>query len=358
MPEIIGQFNSSTSNIPPLDAHIAHLRHLTNPRIGRNLLRARFRFSASAARETAKLVAAHVGQSLEFHDQSRLVSAAIRPVLQYYCYLNLAVAAILAFRPTNFNQYGHHGVKDRTRNLSSLDLSSLVVEVNRGAVPVFHSIMSDVALNGKKFRLGQLAAGFQMVSDELKRNFGKTTQVILVVDQLKEVSGVWHSEFAFQLLALGEVQKIGVNRLEKAMPLLSSDYRLQPNSGDSRVYQSNSSWTTESAARLAHKANGLKLINFGGHQIISSDVVPTRCAYLWHGVSRVALLPTLSSILLMAFCLASIARYRPILLQQVMASPVQLLLDTFVQEADGVYIPALRNLLYRQESVIGPPEYM
>lgn len=355
MAEIIGPFRAVSSNIPPLDAHIAHLRHLTNTRIGRDRLRDRFQFSASDARETAKLISAHVGQSLEFHDQSRLVSTAIRPVLQYYCYLNLAVAAILSYRPTHFNQYRRHGVEDCTHALSSLDLSSHVVQVNRGAVPLFHSIISDVVLHKKKFRLGQLAAGFHMVSVELEVNFGKATQSILVADQLKEVSGVWYSEFSFE--SSKEGQNISAERLEGAMPLLCSDYRREAIVSGRRIYQSISSWTTERAARLAHKANGLKLINFGGHVISYTNFDATSCAYMWCGVSRVALLPTLSSILLMAFSLASIARYRPVLLQQVMASPVQLLLDTFVQEADGVFIPALRNLLYREEIVIGRPEF-
>lgn len=355
MPEIIGPFESITSTIPALDAHTTHLRHLTNTRIGRDRLRDQFQFSAAAARETAKLVGAHIGQSLAFHDQSRLASTAIRPVLQYYCYLNLAVAAILAYRPTNFNQYHRHGVEDCTHALSSLDLSSCVVKINRGAVPLFHSIMSDVVLYGKRIRLGQLAAGFQMVRHELEVYFGKTTQAILVADQLNEVSGVWHSEFSFKPIMQG--YKISANRLARAMPLLSTDYRPQPMVGDRRIYHSNLSWTTERAARLAHRANGLKLINFGGHQIISPARDAPSCVYLWHGVSRVDLLPTLSSILLMAFSLASIARYRPVLLQQVVASPVQLLLNTFVQEADSVYIPALRNLLYREEVVIGPSEF-
>jgi len=35
-------------------------------------------------------------------------------------------------------------------------------------------------------------------------------------------------------------------------------------------------------------------------------------------------------------------------------SPVNILLDTFVNEADGTVIPAMRNLLFREEMVVRP----
>ena len=352
MPEIVGHFRAVYSSVPALDVHVSHLRHLTNTRIARNILRERFRLNASQARETAKLVGEHVGQSLAFHEQSRSASAPVRPVLQYYCYLNLAVAAILAYRPTNFNQHGSHGVEDRTHALSTLKLSSIVVWVKRGAVPLFHSILSGVSLYGKRFRLGQLAAGFQMVNHELEAEFGKAPQSIQVNDQVvKDMSGAWFSEFSFEPEVGG--QRIAPKRLKDAMPLLSSDYRQQPIVRDRIIYRSIANWTTRSSALRIHKTNGLQLVNFGGHAMNSATFGSTGSIYMWRGVTRVPLLPTLSSILLMSFSLASVARYRPVLLQQAMASPIHLLLDTFVQEADGVYLPALRNLLYREEIAIG-----
>ncbi|OEU60213.1 MAG: hypothetical protein BBJ57_09185 [Desulfobacterales bacterium PC51MH44] len=352
MPEIIGPFTAVSSSVPALEAHVAHLRHLTNTGIALDILRERFQSTAGQAREAAKLIAAHVGQSLAFHEQSRSASPLVRPVLQYYCYLNLAVAAILSYRPINFNQYRRHGVEDRTHALSSLELSSIVVLINRGAVPLFHSIVSGVSLYGKRLRLGQLAAGFQMVSHELVTEFGKVSQPIRVDDQITDVSGSWFSEFSFKPVVKG--QTITPKRLEAAMPLLSSDYRLQPIVDDGISYRSIANWNRQSKALRVHKANGLKLVNFGGHSINSSEFTSPHCVYFWRGVTRIPFLPTLSSILLMSFSLASVARYRPVLLQKAMASPIHLLIETFVQEADGVYIPSLRNLLYREEVAIGP----
>jgi len=129
MPEIIGKFSAVSSSIPPLDAHIGHLRHLTNNRIAKEILRNRHGLSAADAKTTSKLWASHVGQALNFHYESRTAPGTIRPVLQYYCFLNLVVAVILAFRPPCYNQYRRHGVEDKTHALFSLDLSSIVLQV-------------------------------------------------------------------------------------------------------------------------------------------------------------------------------------------------------------------------------------
>ena len=103
---------------------------------------------------------------------------------------------------------------------------------------------------------------------------------------------------------------------------------------------------SEQQAWKTHKKNGIKLINFGGHIGHGS--------YAWQGVSRMPLLPTLTSTMLISFTLSSIVRYRPNLLDAAMNSPMSLLLDTFVNEADQVFLPTLRNLLYRQELTIAP----
>ena len=94
---------------------------------------------------------------------------------------------------------------------------------------------------------------------------------------------------------------------------------------------------------------GMKVLNiYQTHTIV----------YSWRGVHRTPLLPTLSSILLLSFSLASIVRYRPILLEGIMASPTALLIDTFVGESDSVFIPAIRNLLYREEMAVGSTDFI
>lgn len=347
MPGIIGPIKSMRSSVPPLVAHLAHLRYLTNTKVAADILRDRFGQSASRVRESAPLIAAHVSQALEFHAASQHAPEKTRPVLQYYCYLNLAVAVILAYRPPNFGQYKRHGVRDATHKLKTLDLSSPVVTVNRGAVPLFHAILSDAPLAAKTFRLGHLAAGFHLLHNELSTNFGKRVQAIEVIDRLEETSGSFHSVFDFRAMVGGS--KISSRRLEEAMPLLQTAYSRQRK----HLYRSRTGWTSDARAMRSHKANGMKIVNFGGHVFGSQHFI-----YSWRGVYRVPLIPTLTSILLMAFSLASVARYRPALLQSAIGAPVYLLVDTFVQEADGVFVPAVRNLLYREEVAIGSFDYL
>jgi len=121
MSEIIGPFKLLSSSVRPLDAHLAHLRHLTVPKVARDILRSRFKLSATIAKETAPLISSYVRRALEFHEQSRASIISLRPMSQYYSWLNLAVACILAYRPPNFEQYRNHGVQDLSNNLDTLE---------------------------------------------------------------------------------------------------------------------------------------------------------------------------------------------------------------------------------------------
>lgn len=359
MPGIIGKFSPVFSTVPPLDAHIGHLRHLTNQKIAKEILQNRHKLSTPQANKTSKLFSAHIAQALKFHYESRSAKADIRPVLQYYSYLNLSVATILAFRPKDYNQYRRHGVQDKTHSLSKFDLSSEVLVIKRGAVPLFHSILSDVPLYNRKFRLGQLAAGFHMCSHELNTQFNKKTHSYFVNDEIKEENNNWFSIFYFTEYVDEKWKSVPRKRIEDAIPLLKTDYSYDNSDGKRTAYISNNSWSRHSTAEKNHCTNGIKIVNYGGHNITidrHTGVISTE--YIWHGVSRTNLMPTLSSILLMSFSLASIVRYRPILLESAMSSPIALVIDTFTSEADSIFIPSLRNLLYREELAISPPDYI
>lgn len=357
MPEIVGPSEFITTNVPPLEAHVSHLRYLANPTAARELLRREFGFTATAARDDSRLFCAQIEQSIQFYEQSKNTPIRIRPVLQYYCYLNLAVAAILAYRPANWNQYRSHGVEDKTHNLQRIDLSSKVVKVQKGAVPLFHSILSDVDLKSRTFRFGALVAGIHMLSHELGDQFGKDTQRIFVLDAIVEDAGVFYSQVSFDSLVRGVKCPIAHKRLEDAMPLLTSDYARNRRARNPIIYKSTASWASADAATAPHRISCMKLINYGGHMIEGSQF-GTSSRYSWSGISRRPLLPTLTSLLLLSFSLASIVRYRPALLDVALDSPYQLLIHTFVQESDGTFIPALRNLLYRKEVSIGPQDFV
>ncbi len=344
--------------MPPLEAHIGRLRHLTNDKIAKDLLRDIHKSSAPQTRETSKIFSSHIAQALNFHSESKNAISSIRPVLQYYAYLNLSVAAILAYRPNNYNQYRRHGVEDKTYSLTKLELSSNVLTIKRGAVPLFHSIISDTSLYNKKFRLGQLAAGFQMCSHELKSSFGKTPQIYYVNDDVINVNNKWFSVYKFFEYLDGARKKVPQKRIETAMPMLETDYTCNSNTETHLEYTSKVGWKTQEQANEVHRNNGIKFINFGGHQIRTDLGGISSSLYTWHGVSRIQLLPTLTSTLLLSFSLASIVRYRPMLLDASMNSPILLIIDTFVSEADSIFMSSLCNLLYREEVAIGSVNYI
>lgn len=358
MPSIIGEFQSVITSVPPLDAHAGHLRHLTNEKITKDLLSDVHGMTATQARQTAKTFSPHIRQALNFHNESKNSISSIRPVLQYYSYLNLAVAAILAYRPINFNQYRKHGVEDRTHSLSKLELSSEVLKIKRGAAPLFHSIFSDTSLYNKSFRFGQLASGFHMFSHELATRFKKKTHKYFVKDEVINVNGNWYSVYKFFEFDDEVQKKAPQKKIEDAMPLLTSDYDCNKTNAIQLEYISKQSWANEANANKAHRKNGIKFINYGGHGIQSDALNFPVCFYMWSGVSRIPLLPTLTSILLLSFSLASMVRYRPLLLDISMNSPIMLLIDTFVSEADSVFISSMRNLLYKEEVSVGYVDYI
>lgn len=357
MPEIIGPHKLVHSNVPPLEAHVGHLLHLTNAKVAGELLVGRFGFIAADARNAAKLFSAQVRQSIEFHNESLHASFRIRPVLQYYSYLNLAVAAILAYRPPNHNQYRQHGVSDKSHALKQLNLASEVVTISRGVVPLFHSIISDASLRNRTFQFRQLIAGIHMVASELTTEFSQTTTRIYVSDRIIDNAGTFSSHIEFTSSIGGQAQAVASKKLEEAMPLLRSSYLRSTASKNPLIYDSRQQWSSETQAVTTHNENCRKLINYGGHTIEQSPV-NINCIYTWCGLTRVPLLPTLTSLLLFSFSLASLVRYRPALLDSALSSPIRLLLDTFVQESDAIFIPALRNMLYREEMYIGSAEFI
>lgn len=357
MPNIIGEFSPLMTTVPPLDGHLGHLRHLTNLGVARDVLRERHQAPAGQVREISKLFTAHVNQALNFHIESRSAIPAIRPVLQYYCYLNLAVAAIIAYRPPNHDQYRRHGVEDKTYALEKIELGSIVLAVNRGALPLFHSIFSDVPLGKRTFRFGEIASGFHMFAHELHSQFHKQCQAIFVHEEVRFCDGIWRSAFGYFERENGNSIRVTSKRLEQAMPILKIAYSRSRQQSERTEYISNIGWSTEKEALEIHRLNGIKLINYGGHAVSSGIMMPS-CHYIWRGVAGIPLIPTLSSVLLLSFSMASIVRYRPILLDKAMSSPAALLIDTFTTEADTVFIPALRNLLYREEVAIGPVDYV
>ena len=281
-------------------------------------------------------------------------------MLQYYSYLNLAVAVVLAYRPTNYEQYRQHGVEDRSHALRDLDLKSILVKAKKGAVPLFHSLLSDEGISNRSFRLNELLGAIPVVRYELTELFGLPPETISVTEAVQRTStGKWKSHVTFECSTFdNKPASITRARAERAMPSLGSLYTLKLSKTGYLEYISRVEWDKEDDAILWHKKTCMRLTNYGGHVIYLSDGLSHRitCQYAWSGLARKRLIPTLTASLLLSFCLASVSRYRPILASRIRESRVNLLLDTFVNEADSIVIPAMRNLLFREEMVVSKPD--
>ena len=354
MPEIVGTFRNIFTSMAPVDAHVAHLRHLSSSEAAAQLLIEKFGCSAQMSRDLGKVLSAHVGQALEFHEVSLRAPRTIRPMLQYYCYLNLAVAVVVAYRPINFQQYRQHGVEDRTHSLTKLNISSVLVRARRGAIPLFHSILSGDPIERREFRLNELIGSIPLVQYEVADLFMVPVQSVAVQEGVvkDDKSGCFYSRV--ELLCKGpddSPASLTKERVEKAMPDLAKSFVLEQRERHSIVYRSKGIWKNEDDALDRHRKTCLRLINYGGNLLLPV-IGQSSLEYVWRAVARKALFPTLSATLLLSFSLASICRYRPSLSRSIERSKLNLLLDIFVGESNGIVIPAMRNLLFREELVI------
>ena len=277
-------------------------------------------------------------------------------MLQYYCYLNLAVAVVLAYRPPNRAQYRHHGVEDKSHGLSILDLDSEVVRLKqKGAIPLFHSLISGEDLGERGFQLDELAACIPSVSYELTNLFGLKNQLIHVSEIVvrDDTTGRFHSQITFHCKSEeGSTEKIERAKVERAMPDLKTGYTLTEGEGGTLSYRSQKGCQEKGEALTAHRSTCMRLVNYGGH-LVNDRLTEPSLEYFWIGIPEKPLLPTLTATLLLSFGMASICRYRPGLARRIEGSEINSLLDVIVSEADAIVIPAMRNLLYRQEVVIG-----
>jgi hypothetical protein len=308
---------------------------------------------AREARTGGRLVSSHIEQALAFHAHSMAASPRIRPLLQYYCYLNLAVALILSYRPANYQQYRSHGVEDQSHRLRSLELSSILVKIRKGAVPLFHSILSAESIVGHHFRFNELAGSIPLIKYEFSDLFKMHCQTISVTDSVAiDASGNWWSGLSFQCKDVEEKPaNLTKNRLERAIPDLRQFFTIIDQKKDRLQYRSKNNWPNRDDAQAWHNQKSLKAINYGGHRIYMhpGSKFGLSSEYLWHGLAEKPLLPTLTATLLLAFALASIARYRPSIERDVEKTSLSILLDIFIAEADSIVIPSMRNLLYREE---------
>jgi hypothetical protein len=363
MPKFSLKPRFSFARMDPVAAHVAHIRHLARPAALEPFLRKRHGFGAQVAKKLAYEVAPFLDQALIFHDASRPAQLRIRPVLQYYTYLNLAVALVLIYQPLGWQGYRKHGVEDITRRLQRISLSSPAIRVRQGALTLFHSIISGARLPGQSLTLRQLFVAIPMVSAELEQAFGLHSLSLRVSGGVRVTSGeadqLAGSYFTFQLSDRDNqpsgdpgLAKFPLNRLYKAMPALHTLYKPQQKRGHTRTFESRQKWSlgNKERAEIFHDSMAMKFINFGAQEIDRTG----QANYFWRVAKNCHILPTLTASLLLSFALASLSRYRANVLDRVESSQVNLLLEVFANEADGFVIPAMRNLLYAETLYVQP----
>ncbi len=253
MAGIIGPPNQITTTGQPLAGIIGHLGHLGKPLGAEQVLRQRFHCPRKDARAGASVVAAHIEQALEFHRMSKTVSYRVKPVLQYYAYLNLAVATVLCYRPPGYSKYRSHGLHDATGQLKSLMASSVVVKVsNHGAVPLFHAVLSDATLP-KKLKLRELFVSIAMISAEVSAYLGMTAMRIRVHPEIEDTNpAAINSPITSHLPLLGatDLNRLPLPRapLQRAIPRLASDYVYSVSGKETVTYRSKQTWTAKEKA--------------------------------------------------------------------------------------------------------------
>lgn len=335
----------------PLDAHLAHLRHMARVPAARVILRDRHGYSLKESDQRARVIASHIRQAIDFFSASRNSPPSVSPVSQYYCYLNLAVAVREAFRKSNQAHSRSHGVHDKTAELSKMGLASEVVQVSKGAVPDFHEIVGSTKLSGAKLSMRDLAVSFPLVHAELWSAYKiKTNPLELrfsVYNNEKQDPGKSWPQIQALLPNAKPSAMLRTATVKKLVPAIGDHFDYQHGKGATRTYR----WPTpfegeraKSRARTALNRVFLPLANFGAH---AGGSFPRR--YVWYYSSDSICLPMLSAGLILAFVGASLARYRPGLLQGIHSSRYSLLFDVFQFESPGVMIPGMRNLLYREQ---------
>lgn len=360
-----GSFDQVYSSCEPLEIYLHHLRHLAVPEVVNKLLLDKFKsFNNCLSRsKQAKLIASHINLALDFYYQSKIVSQATSPVLKYYSYLNFASALILAERPKEFEQYRKHGVTDKTANLSGLNLDSGMLAVHqKGAIPLFHSILSDAELPNSSLSLQDLTPSCKIFSYELNKYFdlqiisnAVSLGQVRISDERQYIPIIkFHSpsKGKYSYIARSSDMAFSEDQIHAAMPVLLRDYEVYQSAG-SIVFESQNSYQSMDEASKKCTADFERISNFGGHSLVSDSSIDggdygEKIEYCWYGTDDRAIFPTLTSILLVAFGFSSISRYRPELVHDIQSNKLQLIYDIFLNEADSLFIPAIRNLLYKE----------
>lgn len=347
--ELLPKSRSVTTAMMPADAAAAHLRHLSKEATAKLILSRRFHFAKGELPGAASRIAMYIRQALRFYEASGATDPEIRPVLQYYCYSNLAQAALAAFRPKNHGSLVRHGISDRTHSVRSVSLGTVVAEVTRGVVPAFHALIAGDSLEGRTVRLKDLVVPLPFVTTELQDAFRLKAHSVEFVPSLEREQGSARCR-AIARYRLGhetpesESKRLG-KVLESAFPILSQAFSRDASAVE-LVYRSKDLYESEALAARVWKYKFEPMRNQGW--CITDEISDIHVSqFLFR--ADCPLIPAASAAMMFSFVAGSMARYRPELVARLESSRVFLLFDVFVKEVDRFMLPMFRNLLYREQ---------
>lgn len=334
----------STSGNDPIVAHLAQIRLLCSKHSLVTILREEHSISKAAAEKLSKQVAPFIEQALAYFDTATQAPLSVKPVIQYYSYLNFASAIVRIYQPPEWQSFKNHGVEDLTKSMNKLGLNTKVVKIHKGVVPLFHKLFSDEPLNGEKLSLKTLFSAIPMVSIELTQFFNQSIILIDVVQSVKRIGNCYRSSITYNIPDETPSQ-LPIRKIFRAIPSLRTDYRLHKSNNQLRTYISKKKWSinNQKRAEYYHNTQVLKMINYGSHEINPLD---GKIKLGWSYNPQTRILPVLTASLILSFALSSLSRYRANLLSRSENTRLISMFEVFVNEADYFMIPAFRNLLY------------
>ena len=311
------------------------------------------------AQRSADKIASFVRHGTRMLLDQELVSVESRPIMQYYGFLNLAVAVVLCYRPRNWERYKKHGAEDRTHALNDVELGSKMVKVKGGAISLFHTVVCASELKKRDYSFRELLVGLPFLSAELSSLFGFCVDLITVQQSVQtrgESSKKLHSILSLELERTKPrpyLRRIPKVKIERYLGELMQDFELESSDKFNLQYRSISGWSTSQSvqAKRQHARYVFRALNYGGHEWHSHSGIAGNTFYI-SVAKRMDLLPTLTSVLLLSFVLASLVRYRPWLANRLVDSKLNVLADVFTAESTAYFVAAIRNLLYVENTWI------
>lgn len=333
-----------TTGNDPLVSYLAQIRLLCSSQNLITILHEEHSMTKLAAQKLSKEVSPFLQQGLAFYDTAIKAPLSVKPVIQYYAYLNFASAIVRIYQPPNWQSLKSHGVEDLTRSKNKIGLNTDVVKIYNGVVPLFHALISDEPINGDKLSLKTIFSAIPMMSGELRQFFNQSIFAIDIDQSVQMVKNYYRSSITYKISPEMKTP-LPVRKLFRAVPSLRTEYQLYQKTSELRQYISRKKWSQNNKMRAEqfHNRQVFKMINYGSTWV---DPISHRVYLEWTFNPQTRMLPVLTASLILSFALSSLSRYRAKLLTLSENTRLLSMFEVFINESDYFMIPAFRNLLY------------